>query len=136
MSCIHELAARSVHIHDTQRPSGAGQLASAEHAAQDAENEARDTRALLAKNEADLEGLSDAYNALEAANSQLESQVQQQRASGKWLTGYYPAETYSWSEFAHEQDCPASLPSIMPPDGQLHHCGYRASVSCAMQEEL
>ena len=73
------------------RGGGTGQLASAEHAAQAAEAEARDARALLAKNEADLEGLSDAYNALEAANARLESQAQQRASSGEMLRSPCPA---------------------------------------------
>ena len=134
---IHELAAGSslACAPHTQRVSGAGQLASAEHAAQDAEHEARDARAMLAKNEADLEGLSDAYNALEAANTQLESQVQQQRASGKWLTGHLPAEASSCTVLRWGV---LHVWLFLEPRwfGQLHHYGCRAPVPCAMQEEL
>ena len=63
----------------------AGQLAQADEARSAAQQEAQDARAAVAKYEADMEGLSDAYNLLEAANARLDAQVQGAAAQGESL---------------------------------------------------
>ena len=82
----------------------AGKLAATEAEVQEARAEASEAQKAASKAEGDIEGLGDAYNALEAANYQLEAQLTDLRSQAQ------PSGAQVWLDLPNHMNFEGSLP--------------------------